>query len=199
MVSLSPDSPSLIRPLLVVGLGNPGSEYAKTRHNVGWMVLDGVADELALKFSSKQQQHCLVATLDAVTLLKPQLFMNASGDAVRAYLAYFHKLAWNTQREQLLTNLFVVHDDLDIPLGSHKLQFGTGPKDHNGVLSMQRQLGSDQFWHVRIGIDARGGVREMPSSEYVLSKFSPKEKTTLESVLNQARLDLLVRWGLRSA
>src|SRR3989344_1048929 len=116
---------------LVVGLGNPGSKYAHTRHNVGYLVAD--------KLSASD-----------FLILLPDKFMNRSGVVLKAFLKKHPKIE--------LKDVYVVHDDLDIELGKYKLTFGKGPKVHNGLKSIYEQLGTKDFWHLRIGIDSdRGG------------------------------------------
>ncbi|GAG99434.1 unnamed protein product, partial [marine sediment metagenome] len=85
---------------------------------------------------------------------------------------------------------FVIHDDLDLELGTYKIQFGIGPKVHNGLLSIYESLGTDRFWHVRVGIDGRGGSRNISGSDYVLGKFSPKQKKIILEINNKIIADL---------
>jgi PTH1 family peptidyl-tRNA hydrolase len=114
---------------LIVGLGNPGREYENTRHNVGAIFID---------YLKKKEIP------SGIILAKTDVFMNDSGTSVRKMVDYY-KLG--------LDFLCVVHDDLDIPLGSYKIQKGKGPKLHNGILSVENELGSEDFWRVRIGVD----------------------------------------------
>ena len=163
----------------IIGLGNPGNKYQHTRHNIGFKVVDKLAGDQEWKNSKKGQLEYLWLEKDGdkIELVKPQTFMNKSGLA----LAYVKK-----KHPQLTTeNLFVVHDDLDLEVGKFKLQFGTGPKQHHGLTSIYEQLGPDQFWHVRIGIDGRQGDRSIPADKYVLSSFSPDERSKIEPVINQ--------------
>lgn len=110
--------------------------------------------------------------------------MNRSGQAVQATLHFF-----NLSSDQL----YVVHDDLDIPLGSYKIQRGVGPKQHNGLLSLYEHLGTEDFWHVRIGVDGRGGDRVVPSDHYVLQSFSLEEQDTITRVLTKVCSELSQR------
>lgn len=147
--------------ILIVGLGNPGSKYQNNRHNVGHIVID------ALKGTSK-----------GLTLLKPDCFMNDSGSFIAEKLK-----AYSLKPEVL----YVVHDDLDIPLGSFKIQFGKGPKDHKGLKSIYEALGTRDFWHVRVGIENR--IKDVGSrikgEQYVLEDFIDEEKIILERVIKQ--------------
>lgn len=143
---------------LVVGLGNPGSRYANTRHNVGFLVVD--------KFTSGS----------GFLILKPDKFMNRSGVVLKAFLKKHPKIE--------LKDVYVVHDDLDIELGKFKLTFGKGPKVHNGLKSIYEQLGTKDFWHVRIGIDNRLKTGFKGTGEdYVLSHWRPEERKVIDKVI----------------
>jgi peptidyl-tRNA hydrolase, PTH1 family len=163
----------------IVGLGNPGNKYKHTRHSIGFKVVDKMAGDKKWNKSGggKLEYLWLESNEEKVELIKPQTFMNKSG----LVLAYVKK-----KHPQLTgENLFVIHDDLDLEVGSFKLQFGKGPKQHNGLTSIYQHLGTDQFWHVRIGIDGRQGDRTIASDKYVLSSFSPDERLIIEPVINQ--------------
>lgn len=163
---------------LIVGLGNPGSEYAHTRHNVGFMYVDMLADQLgAPSFSPHKKTMALVAHAqindEKVILAKPQTFMNASGQSVALLMKYF-----NCTPESLI----VVHDDLDIPFGAWKIQSGRGPKGHNGILSIEHYIHTQAFTRVRIGVDGRLNVQHrIPGPEYVLDPFSTEEMNQLNN------------------
>ncbi|NCN06365.1 MAG: aminoacyl-tRNA hydrolase [Candidatus Pacebacteria bacterium] len=176
---------------IIIGLGNPGSEHRSTRHSIGRQVLDKIAAELGITFESANKIHSQIARLsDKYLLIKPETYMNDSGRAVVATLSYFSEFD-STIREQELQNLFVVHDDLDIILGEYKLQFGTGPKGHNGLLSLYQQLKTKQFWHMRVGVDGREGLRTMAGSEYVLQQFLPTERAIVAQLVESAAKKLL--------
>lgn len=145
---------------LILGLGNPGSEYINTRHNAGFLVVEALKK---LKSSNLQ-------------IFKSTNFMNESGSFVK-------KL---TDRYLLSTNdLYIIHDDLDIRLGEYKIQFDHGPKDHNGVKSVDGALGTDQYWHIRIGVDNRPLDGRPEGIEYVLGKFSGEEMKILGKVIKE--------------
>lgn len=165
---------------ILVGLGNPGPEYAQTRHNVGFLVLDELALRLKLTFQHDKNAEALVAKSSELVLIKPQTFMNDSGRSVRSWISYYEK--------QLLSDSFpqlgVIYDDLDIPLGSWKWQFGSGPKAHNGVNSIVAHLKTDQFWHGRVGTENREQHRvSIPSAEYVLQPFFGDEQQQIKDVI----------------
>lgn len=166
---------------VIVGLGNPGKQYADTRHNVGFRAIDAYVIQLRMpEFSFKAQFNAEIAKGADYIFIKPQTFVNNSGQAVRTVLDYF--LNWNAAS---LDWLYVIHDDLDLVVGTFKLQLGTGPKEHNGLLSLYQHLGTKQFWHARIGIDGRAGDRSIPPDRYVLLSPPPHEfKLVDESIKN---------------
>jgi peptidyl-tRNA hydrolase, PTH1 family len=186
---MSSSDPQIKKPTFIVGLGNPGSEYAKTRHNVGWLVVDEMVNRLAfqgvdLKVVKKSNffGDVIIAKEKKLYFVKPTTFMNDSGKAVQAVMKFYEK----TSKKEEIENLVVIHDDLDLVIGEFKLQFGRGPKVHNGLLSLYQHLGVKQFWHLRIGVDGRNGTRDMPGSSYVLQRFSDEELETLEDVVDEA-------------
>lgn len=151
---------------LIVGLGNPGKQYQNTRHNVGFMVVEEVARRLAtLDWRLEKKFKAEVAVTGDMILVKPQTFMNCSGEAVRAVMN-FYKLS--------AERVIVVHDDLDISQGSVKAGMEKGPKVHNGLTSIEQQLGTNHFWRVRVGIETRTPEeRSMwPGEKYVLLPLS---------------------------
>jgi PTH1 family peptidyl-tRNA hydrolase len=191
---------------VVVGLGNPGSQYVHTRHNIGFRVVEALAVQLSLRFSLQKKvqgelAHGEFSTKGAnsknteLYLLKPQTFMNNSGLSVRSVYDYFGHGKPDTQ---LLSKLFVVHDDLDIQLGKYKIQLAKGPKVHNGLTSIYQHLGSTAFYHVRVGIENRGTDRAaFPGQHYVLAKFTTAEEDTLHHVTTQLVQEMLQLLQLR--
>lgn len=160
----------------IVGLGNPGSEYQNTRHNAGIMFVDKMAAQLNSDYSWRRKKDIIVYEAPDIVLVKTAgVFMNESGRMVNEM-----KLM-----ESDLDKTYVVHDDLDIKLGEYKIQFGTGPKVHHGLQSVEAALRSKNFWRVRIGVDNRGGKR-VDGDEYVLQKFSYEEKKLLDEVVDKA-------------
>jgi PTH1 family peptidyl-tRNA hydrolase len=136
---------------LVVGLGNPGKRYANTRHNVGYVAVDKLLEK---------------SLPEDVVVKKTGVFMNESGKAVKKLVDRY---------KVNLSDLWVNHDDLDLPLGRYKIQRGKGPKDHKGLLSIYSTLGTRDFWHVRVGVDNRGLADKTPGEKYVLLRFGQKE------------------------
>src|SRR5579859_470534 len=172
------------------GLGNPGPEYVTARHNVGFMVVDALAASLGS--TQPQNSPKLFAEtykLPRCLLVKPQTYMNESGRSVRATLEYFKENV--AKRPLILRNVFVIHDDLDIEVGNYKIQFGTGPKIHNGLNSVYEYLKTEQFWHVRMGVDGRKGDRSITPSAYVLSEFANGEKKLIGQVISDVVKELV--------
>jgi peptidyl-tRNA hydrolase, PTH1 family len=170
--------------MLIVGLGNPGEEYEKTRHNAGFMALDEFQKEhgfpefkLSKKYSSLISEGFLGLT--KVILAKPQTFMNNSGKAV----ASLAKLSFG--KLSLAKELFVVHDDIDIPLGKIKISKGSGSAGHKGVDSIIQALGTKAFTRVRIGIQPAEGKPENVE-EFVLQRFKKEKLPLLQNAIQQA-------------
>src|ERR671929_14461 len=153
--------------LLVVGLGNPGREYARTRHNVGWMVVDEVARRLAASFRSKFSGKLAEARLDGLklALLEPETYMNESGRSIAAAVRFF---------KTPVTDVLVVHDDVDLEEGRLQARAGGGLAGHNGLRSIAQSLGSQDFLRLRIGVGRPGRGDPRSVANYVLSPFEPE-------------------------
>jgi len=179
---------------LLVGLGNPGSEYEGTRHNAGFGWADSAARELKLSLAMDRSYHGQVARGQVrgqtVWLLKPQTFMNLSGKSVAA-LARFFKI----QPAEIL----VAHDELDLPPGQVKLKFGGGHAGQNGLRDIHAQLGSSDYWRLRIGIGHPGDKSEV--SNWVLGKPSPDQRTAMEDAVARSiqALPLLLAGEMETA
>lgn len=161
---------------LIVGLGNPGGDYAKTRHNIGFEVLDVIAKRHSVKILKRMGKALIARTAIAgqpVTLMKPQTFMNLSGEAV-ANFARREKVA----PEEIL----VVYDDMALPLGRIRIRPGGSAGGHNGMKSIIGHLGSNEFPRVRIGI----GSAYRDAVDHVLSRFRRGEKETVHNAIMQA-------------
>lgn len=165
---------------MIVGLGNPGEKYHSTRHNIGFMVVEELAKQILksqiLQFSNSKKFNAELIQDKNFILVKPQTFMNDSGVAVAA-ICRFYKID--------LRDLYIVHDDLDIPIGNYKIQHGKGPQVHNGLLSVEQELGTDQFWNVRVGVENRvvRGNKGVPGVVYSLQDFEGEEKKIIEDVV----------------
>jgi len=167
---------------IIAGLGNPGGEYAATRHNVGFMVVDRMAPELGAAVVKKMGK-ALVGQgrlgAEKVALAKPQTYMNLSGEAVGALLSWYKLTP---------ADLVVVYDDLDLPPGKVRVRPGGGSGGHKGMQSIIQVLGSEDFPRVRIGIGrpADPGFETARTARYVLSRFTPEEAVIIEEALKLA-------------
>ena len=153
--------------LLVAGLGNPGREYAATRHNVGWMVADELARRHDGSFRSKFSGELAEVRADdaRVALLKPQTFMNDSGRSVAPAVRFFKVDP---------ADLLVVHDEVDLELGRLQVRLGGGLAGHNGLRSVAAQIGTPEFARLRIGVGRPERGDRRPVADYVLSPFEPE-------------------------
>ncbi len=170
----------------VFGLGNYGADYQDTRHNAGFLFLDYLQKKLGLSsFSYNKKILSAITSNQEFYLVKPQTYMNASGEAVVKTLSYFSYFDVNSSAQSNLNQVFVAHDDLDLKIGEFKIQKGVGPKQHNGLLSTYQALGSQDFWHIRFGIDDRGKDRRIPPENYVLQKMSKDQIKKLTANFSQ--------------
>lgn len=163
---------------LIVGLGNPGEKYERTRHNVGFMAADRLISSLgSAKWEKSDKFKALIyKSLEKdLLIVKPQTFMNESGVCVSA-LSLFYKIP--------PSEIYVIHDDLDLKLGESKIQKGIGPKLHYGVASIEEKLGTKDFWRVRLGVDNRDPEGRLPGEEYVLQAFTEGELKVLDGVID---------------
>lgn len=170
---------------LIVGLGNPGREYAGNRHNVGFRCVERFAAVHGLSFSKRQKKaRVALGTVDdhPLVLARPRTFMNKSGQAI-APLVRFYKIP--------LERVLLIYDDLDLPLGTTRLRPSGGSGGHRGVRSVIQQLGSQAFARLRIGIGRPPG--RMEPADYVLQDFSAEEEELLDEVLEQA-VDAIEAW-----
>jgi peptidyl-tRNA hydrolase, PTH1 family len=153
--------------LLVAGLGNPGAEYARTRHNIGWLVADDLAQRFGGSFRSKFSGKVCDIRIDErrVALLKPETFMNESGRSIGPAVRFY-----KVEPARLL----VVHDDVDLAEGRLQVRRGGGLAGHNGLRSIAQVLGTQEFLRLRIGVGRPGRGDPRPVADWVLSKFSPE-------------------------
>jgi PTH1 family peptidyl-tRNA hydrolase len=170
---------------VVVGLGNPGSQYARTRHNIGWQVVDRLADRAGWAGRGRQRDASSVVMgrydgLD-LTLVKPLTYMNDSGLAVRKVLA---------RANAPLVDLLVVADDFALPFGKLRFREGGSHGGHNGLRSIVDELGTEKFSRLRIGI----GVPDRGAIDHVLSTFAPDEVARLDELIGAAA-DAVEAWG----
>ncbi len=164
---------------LVVGLGNPGAEYAKTRHNAGFMLVERLVQELKADWANERKFVARIAKANyygkKVVLCEPQTFMNLSGEAVGALVKYY---------QFQLGNILVIVDDADLPLGEIRLRPSGGSGGHHGLDSVMLHLGSREYARLRIGIGRKNDAREIAG--YVLGKFDAAEQIIFEQVVDRA-------------
>lgn len=160
---------------LLVGLGNPGTQYERNRHNVGFQVIDRIAEECSVVFNKKADFFSEIASFKnngrKVVLIKPQTFMNLSGRAVGIVKTFF-KISSD--------KIFVFHDDIDLKFGQIKIKRGGGSAGHNGLKSIDGIIGND-YWRIRIGV-GRPEEKNFEIASYVLGNFSEEEEKIIEKI-----------------
>ncbi len=192
--------------ILIAGLGNPGTKYTHNRHNVGFMFVDYFLKFLTKSYElptttfhfdkyanaeiAKTELIANSQKLNAI-LAKPQTFMNRSGESIKKIMTNY-KIHLKNQQQNTSpfspptsdplspSPIFIAHDDLDIQLGKFKIQYGVGPKKHNGLLSIEHHLHSVEYWRIRIGVDNRNGDRTLSGEDYVLQNLSSEEYEIIE-------------------
>ena len=178
--------------LLVVGLGNPGRTYERTRHNVGWMVVDELARRHGGSFRGKFSGRVAEVRLDGrrLALLKPETYMNESGRSVAAATRFFKSPA---------PQLLIVHDDVDLEPGRLQARLGGGLAGHNGLRSIAQSVGSPDFLRLRIGVGRPGRGDRRSVSDYVLSPF--ESEVDVEALVSRSAdaVETLARDGLEPA
>lgn len=180
---------------LVVGLGNPGPDYSRNRHNIGQMVLDDLASRVGGNFKSHKSRALILEGRlgiggPRVILAKPQTYMNLSGGPVSALTKFFDIPA---------DHVVAVHDEIDIPFNTIKLKAGGGEGGHNGLRDMSRALGTKDYFRVRVGVGRPPG--RMDTADYVLKNFPPAEAKELPFLIGDAAdaVELLLTEGLTAA
>lgn len=166
---------------LIIGLGNPDKEYAMTRHNFGWLVIDDLVTKKELNLTKHKGSNSLLADFktkrERVIIAKPLTYMNNSGQTVKALKAYY-KIPTN--------KIIIIHDDIDLPYGKIRLSKKRGAGGHQGIESIIKCLKSKDFKRIRLGI----GPQQGKSEAFVLKKFSREEKKMLSEIIDTAHLIL---------
>lgn len=168
---------------MLVGLGNPGKEYAQTKHNVGFMVIDAIADELNVTVEKKQCQaltQIVSWNEEKILLVKPQTYMNLSGQAVMELLHYYN---------DRIDDILVIHDDLDLPPGQLRFKQGGGAGGHNGIKNIIAHLNSNDFDRLKIGI----GRGKYDTKDYVLTPFNGTDQKQIKEAIVTA-VDAVKTW-----
>ena len=179
---------------LVVGLGNPGADYAKTRHNAGFLLVEKLAEQWQANWVNEKKFVARVAKAERsskkVCLCEPQTFMNLSGEAVGALVDFY---------QVPLTGVLVVVDDADLPFGEIRLRPGGGTGGHHGLESVTQHLGAKEYARLRIGIGRKSGARQI--TNYVLGKFDSSENEMLDKILDRAakQVECWLAHGLQQA
>jgi len=179
---------------LIVGLGNPGAEYAKTRHNAGFLLVEKLAERWKSSWTNERKFQARVARAESagqkVLLAEPQTFMNLSGESVGALVSFY---------QLPVEKILVVVDDVDLPLGEIRLRPGGGSGGHHGLESVAEHLGAKSYARLRLGIGRQHEARQITG--HVLGKFSAAENALLEKVLERAagQLECWLSAGLQKA
>jgi peptidyl-tRNA hydrolase, PTH1 family len=177
---------------IIVGLGNPGKEYDNTRHNYGFMLIDKMADKAGAQWKESKKFKALVAEAADKVFVKPQTFMNNSGQSVGSLLSYYKLLPksmglFKSKDADLSDTLTVLHDDLDIEVGKWKESVDSRSAGHRGVQSIIEHLKTKNFKRVRLGIS--GEMKKvMPTDRFVLGKFGAEEKALIEKAMEEISL-----------
>lgn len=166
---------------LIVGLGNPGKEYEKTRHNIGFLMIDKYANKLNIsitknKFNGLYGEASING--EKIILLKPQSYINLSGEVIRNFVD-FYKIS--------LTDILIIHDDLDLNIGTYKIKQKGSSGGHNGLKNIELHLGTQEYRRIKIGISNN---KMMDTKDYVLGKISKEEEIKLYDIQNKV-LDIL--------
>ena len=196
---------------LIVGLGNPGIKYERTRHNIGFMIVEQFLKDFepvrstfwenSTRFKSDivqiewQPQH---GALEKVILAKPKTYMNNSGLCVNLLTTYYKLPA---------TDLWIIHDDIDLPLGAMKIRFGGGTAGHRGIESVMEKLGTDKFWRFRMGIGIESGKLRVENSklknvdDYVLGEFRGPQRGKVRELIKRGvrAIEMGLEVGLEAA
>ena len=179
---------------LIVGLGNPGADYARTRHNAGFLVADRLAERWQANWTYEKKFNARLASAQRnsrrLLLCQPQTYMNSSGEAVGAVAAFYRVP---------LSAVLVVVDDADLPLGELRLRPGGSSGGHHGLESVEQHLGTREYARLRVGIGRQGGAREITG--YVLGRFSSTEAALADKVLTVAtdQAETWVEAGIQKA
>ncbi len=165
--------------LLVVGLGNPGAEYAATRHNAGFWFVDALARQLGASWSNEARLQAHAAKAGNVRLLKPMTYMNRSGASVAALANFYQNPA---------AQIMVAHDELDLLAGEIKMKFGGGHAGHNGLRDIHAKLGTNEYWRLRIGIGhpRDSATPQQQVADWVLQRPRGEEQTPIDIAMDKA-------------
>lgn len=169
---------------LVVGLGNPGKQYVNTRHNIGYTIVNALAETERLQWSVSKKHNAEIAKKNSLLIAKPMTFMNDSGKSVHSIMAYY-----DLGPEDVL----VCHDDADLPFGEMQLAHSKGAAGHNGIKSIIQMIGTKSFARIRFGIRNPQEMVHVKAEDFVLKNFTKAEKDRIPDLLSAA-LEKIVGW-----
>jgi len=180
---------------IIVGLGNPGEKYSKTRHNAGFMLIDFIAENHNLTWHEDKKLNAHTAKYDDTILVKPMTYVNNSGQAVQAILSYYKLLPkklgiFKSGNSDLSDVLTVIHDDLDIEFGKFKTSIDSRSAGHNGVQSIINHLKTKNFKRIRIGIKDNK-PEQMPAVKYVLGRFTKDDLEKVKSLFEKISYNII--------
>jgi peptidyl-tRNA hydrolase, PTH1 family len=178
---------------IIVGLGNPGTEYENTRHNAGFMLVDKLAKEAGAAWQFNKRFKAEIAQSRGVFFIKPRTFMNESGVAVANVLSYYKLLPrtlgiLKAKGADLSQILVVAHDDVDIELGKYKISTDSRSAGHNGVQSIIDHLKTKNFQRIRLGIKKSAAQAKIPTEKFVLMKFGAEEKEKINTLIKTIKI-----------
>ena len=195
MVTTNADSPQI--PKLLIGLGNPGQKYERTRQNIGFEVIDSLANSCAVQLTENKRFHGKVGETrsshgDRLILLKPNTYMNRSGQSVRAVVDWYKLSAHD---------VMVIYDDMDLPIGRLRLRLSGSAGGHNGMKSIISHLGTQAFSRLRLGISRADNAEQQVNSTvvgHVLGKFAPAERKVMDAAVTLAvdAVEFSIRKGI---
>jgi PTH1 family peptidyl-tRNA hydrolase len=177
---------------IIIGLGNPGQEYENTRHNAGFMLVDKLVAEAGASWTENKKFKALIAEAGGIIFVKPQTFMNLSGESVAAILSYYKLLPktlgiLKSKDADLSEILTVAHDDIDIELGKYKISTDSRSAGHRGVQSIIDRLKTKNFKRIRIGVKSEAHGR-IPTEKFVLMRFSEEEKEKINKIISDIKI-----------
>lgn len=179
---------------IIVGLGNPGEQYKNTRHNIGWLFLDNLLGDV--KWTENKKFNAFIYEDGSNLYIKPQTFMNNSGQSVQKVLNYYGLIPksfgiLNKKDSDLKDSLIVIHDDLDIDFGNFKVATDSSSAGHNGVKSIINYLKTQKFTRLRLGIKNELLRVHIPTLQFVLQPFNHEEKTKLKDIFDKININNL--------
>jgi len=161
---------------LIIGLGNPGSKYQGTRHNIGFMVINKISDDFNFKSIFNAEISKKILKDQKIILVKPQTFMNNSGQSIKSIIDYY-KIS--------IKNIIIIHDDIDLNLGEIKIQENCSSAGHKGVQSIIDTIGTKDFTRIRIGIKPTSQEESINTEKFVLQKFTPEEEIIIQETIEK--------------